>query len=239
MKTLNPTFCHFLLLSLVLLFCSTCTENQTAEDFSAKTISGPFSWQRANGQTLKLFLNKHPFAESLLPALPEFTTLTGIEIDYTILSEEDYRDKLIIELSSRTGAVDVFMTGPMTWISNTWYDAKEQFESGRYAMFLDCDFFAASYEDPGQSRIAGKVGYALPPAGPEDKIISNIWTWALSINRYSNNKMAGWLFIQWATAREQLLTATLSGNWNPPRKSVWNNEKTIAILEKWGNYRQV
>lgn len=394
------------LVFLILVFlCSSCSKNGSETEFDPKSITGPFRWDRASGQTIKLHLNKHPFSESLLPMLDEFTELTGIKVDYNILSEEEYREKIVIELSTGTGSVDVFMTGPYTcwsyvragwlealddylnspsltnheydlddffptllkanrwngkpgyqnygkgsqwsipvqvetyilayrkdwaeefnlkppktyqefydfaramtrkvkgrqvhgitsrglgtwptiatgfisgfasygcrdfddqmnsminspeavefttlwvntikecgplnWSTNTWYDAKEQFESGRYGMILDADFFASSYENPAKSRVAGKVGYSLPPAGPDGTIRSNLWTWALAINRQSRHKMASWLFIQWATSKEQLLNATLRGNWNPPRISVWNNQVVLDVVNQWGNYRQI
>lgn len=390
---------------IIFTVCASCSEKGGDFDFDPKSITDPFRWDRASGQTIRLHLNKHPFSESLLPMLGEFTELTGIQVDYNILSEEEYREKIIIELSSGVGSIDVLMTGPyttwsyvradwleplddyltnpsltneaydlddffpallkanrwngkpgyqnyglgnqwsipvqvetyilayrkdwaeelhfnppktyqefydfaramtqkikgrqmfgitsrglgtwptistgfisgfasygcrdfdakmnpmintseaveftklwvetikacgpLTWTSNTWYDAKEQFESGRYGMILDADFFASSYEKPEKSRVAGKVGYALPPAGSDGMIRSNIWTWALSISRQSRHKMASWLFIQWATSKEQLLSATLKGNWNPPRKSVWNNQMVTDIVNQWGNYRQI
>ncbi len=390
---------------VIFLIYSSCTQKIDEIDFDPKSISGSFRWDRVSGQTIKLHLNKHPFTESLLPALSEFTRLTGIKVDYNILSEEEYRDKIIIELSSGTGSVDVFMTGPyttwsyvragwleslddylnnpsltndaydlddffpallkanrwngkpghqnygkgtqwsipvqvetyilayrkdwaeelylqppktyqefydfaramtrkikgsqvygitsrglgtwptiatgfisgfasygcrdfdgqmnclintteaveftklwvktikecgpLTWTSNTWYDAKEQFESGRYGLIMDADFFASSYENPEKSRVAGKVGYALPPAGPDGTIRSNIWTWSLAISRQSRHKIASWLFIQWATSKQQLLNAIFKGNWNPPRKSIWSNQMAGEILNQWGNYRQI
>ena len=403
MKTSNIA----LILLWLLLFLSLfgCSERSVDDDFDPKSITGSFRWDRASGQTIKLHLNKHPFTESILPALREFTELTGVKVDYGILSEEEYRDKIIIELSSGSGSVDVFMTGPYTtwsyeragwleplddylsslsltndaydlsdlfpallranrwngksgsinyglgnqwaipvqvetyilayrtdwaeelhlmppktypefydfakamtrkingkqvkgitsrglatwptiatgyitgfasygcrdfddqmnsminspaaveftnlwvktikefgplaWSNNSWYDAKEQFESGSYGMFLDADFFASSYENPEKSRVAGKVGYSLPPAGPDGSIRSNIWTWALAINRQSRHKLPSWLFVQWATSKEQLLSATLKGNWNPPRKSVWNNQAVVEMADGWGNYRQI
>jgi multiple sugar transport system substrate-binding protein len=373
--------------------------------FDPKSVAGPFDWKRAQGETLSLHLNKHPFTESLLPALGEFTALTGIEVEYNILSEEEYREKLIIELSSGSGGVDVFMTGPfdnwsyvganwleplddylgnpaltpsdyepddfypaliaanrwngkpgyqnlgegslwsipvmvetyilayrkdwaeelqldapktyqeyyemakamtrsvdgveargvtarglgtmptihtgfitgfasygcrdfddamgvtinspeavaftdlwvktlkesgpMAWTSNTWYDTKQQFESGAYGMVLDCDFFAAGFEDPSKSRVAGKVGYALPPAGPGATPQSNLWTWALGVSSHSRHKLASWLFIQWATSKEQLVKTALEGNLNPSRKSVWNDPQVADMTGKWGNYREV
>ena len=52
------------------------------------------------------------------------------------------------------------------WANKTWYDTMESFAAGQAGMIADADFFAATYEDPKKSKIAGKVGYALLPAGP-------------------------------------------------------------------------
>lgn len=397
-------YIRFLLVFSVVVYMG-CSQKDVERTFDPNTVTGPFRWDHARGESINLHLNKHPFTEALLPSLGAFTELTGIQVDYNILSEEEFREKLIIELSSGSGAVDVFMTGPytnwsyvragwieplddylnnpsltseeynvddfypalltanrwngvpglqnygkgsqwsiplmvetyilayrkdwaeelqiappktyqehydfakamtrtvngnqffgitarglgtwptistgfltgfssygcrdfddqmncvinspeaveftnlwiktikdcgpLTWTSNTWYDAKEQFESGRYGMFLDADFFASSYEDAASSYVAGKVGYALPPAGADGTIHSNIWTWALAISKQSRHKLASWLFIQWATSKDQLVEAARKGNWNPPRKSVWNHPDMVEIAGKWGNYREV
>lgn len=70
-------------------------------------------WRQAAGQSLTIGLNKHPFTESLLPLIPEFRALTGINIEYLILPEAEYFTKLTADLSQRRGEFSVIMTGPM------------------------------------------------------------------------------------------------------------------------------
>ena len=60
-------------------------------------------------------------------------------------------------------------SGPPNWANMQWYDAMEAFTAGQAGMIVDADFFAANYEDPKKSKVAGKVGYALIPAGPGGK----------------------------------------------------------------------
>ena len=96
--------------------------------------------------------------------------------------------------------VDMILeAGPPGWTSITWYDGKELFASGQYGMYPDCDFFAASYENPETSMVAGKVGYTTSAMKPGGEPASAIWTWALAMSAASQNKEAAWYLIQYAT----------------------------------------
>jgi multiple sugar transport system substrate-binding protein len=359
-------------------------------------------WRQAEGQSLTIGLNKHPFTESLLPLIPEFRKLTGISVEYLILPEAEYFTKLAADLSQQRGEFSVIMTGPMrnwqfvpadwilplddflnnpkltdlswyklddfypallaanryngkigggvgegpmwsipvleesyilayrkdifdqynikvpttleemaeaarlvkknagipgivargtpsvasigtgygsglksytdgqwsefdarlnanlhdpravkyteiwinmiresgppNWANMQWYDAMEAFTAGQAGMIADADFFAASYEDPKKSKVAGKVGYALIPAGPGGKPYAGLWTWALGINKATKNKEAAWLFIQWATAQRTLLNATIGyRNYNPSRASITNDPRVQEVMAAWGS----
>ena len=126
-------------------------------------------------------------------------------------------------------------SGPPNWANMQWYDAMEAFTAGQAGMIVDADFFAASYEDPKKSKVAGKVGYALIPAGPGGKTYSGLWTWALGINKATKNKEAAWLFVQWATAQRTLLNATIGyRNYNPSRTSITNDPRVQEVMGAWG-----
>ena len=62
------------------------------------------NWRQAEGQSLTIGLNKHPFTESLLPLIPEFRRLTGINVEYLILPENEYFTKLVADLSQQRGS---------------------------------------------------------------------------------------------------------------------------------------
>src|SRR5258708_35139988 len=95
--------------------------------------------------------------------------------------------------------------GPPNWANMQWYDAMEAFTAAQAGMIADADFCAANYEDANKTKVAGKVGYALIPAGPGGKWHSVLWTWALGISRARKNKQAAWLFVQWAPAQRTVL----------------------------------
>lgn len=127
-------------------------------------------------------------------------------------------------------------SGPANWANMTWYDGMETFAAGQAGMYPDCDFFAATYEDPQKSRVAGKVGYALLPPGPAGTTYSGLFTWALGMSSATKNKGAAWYFIQWATSPRTLLNATVEfKNYNPTRVSVMNDPRTQQVMGGWGN----
>ena len=73
------------------------------DDAQAEFAKAKIDWKQANGQSLTIGLNKHPFTESLLPLIPEFKKLTGINIEYLVLPEDQYNTKLAADLSNQRG----------------------------------------------------------------------------------------------------------------------------------------
>jgi len=56
-------------------------------------------------------MNKHPFTTFIEKKLPEFEQKTGIKVNMEVFPEDQFRDKLTIELNA--GAkIDGFMTMP-------------------------------------------------------------------------------------------------------------------------------
>jgi multiple sugar transport system substrate-binding protein len=390
-----------LLLASVLIIAGALRASAQDDEALAYYRQAKIDWRQAAGQSLTIGLNKHPFTESLLPLVPEFRRLTGVDVDYLILPEAEYFTKLVADLSQQRGEFSVIMTGPMrnwqyvppnwilalddflnnpkltdlgwykledfhpaliaanrwngktgsgvgegplysipvleesyilayrkdifdqysikvpttldemveaarlvkksagipgivargtpslasmgtgfisglksytggnwselddklnanlhdpravkftetwiamirdsgppNWANMQWYDAMEAFTAGQAGMIADADFFAANYEDPNKSKVAGKVGYALIPGGQGGKSYSGLWTWALGINGATKNKTAAWLFVQWATAPRTLLNATIGyRNYNPSRASITNDPRVQEIMGAWG-----
>jgi multiple sugar transport system substrate-binding protein len=122
-----------------------------------------------------------------------------------------------------------------------WYQVSQGFAAGNAAMVIDCDWWAAAtYEQPDISQVAGKLGYALTPAGPDGERVEDLWFWSLGMNAASYKKDAAWLFIQWATSEPVMRLATTQyNNWNPPRESVWNAPEVVEMTSQWANYREV
>ncbi|MCU1637083.1 MAG: ABC-type sugar transport system, periplasmic component [Cryobacterium sp.] len=133
--------------------------------------------------------------------------------------------------------VELMQFAPKAASTYTWYEAQQDFLAGTAAFYIDADHMAPDFEKEG-SAIAGKVGYALPPEGPEGRS-SSLWVWSLGMNAASEHKGAAWQFIQWATSKEQLTESIALGNMNPTRMSVAGSEEMAAATAEWGEYNQV
>jgi multiple sugar transport system substrate-binding protein len=120
----------------------------------------------------------------------------------------------------------------------TWYEAMNHFAAGNAAFFIDADHMSETFENPDSSSVVGKVGYELMPAGDAGRE-GEIWLWSLGMSAASKNNVAAWLFLQWATTKEQLEKAITQGNINPTRQSLANSQTMLDYTEDWGDYNEV
>ena len=133
---------------------------------------------------------------------------------------------------------EIMQYAPKDVATYDWQQAQSYFAAGNSVFLLDADHMSAVFEDPTQSQVAGKVGYALPPQGPAGRA-SGIWLWSLGMNAHSAHKNAAWLFIEWATSKDVMTKTIPSGNINPPRASVAASSVMSDYTKSWGNYNQV
>lgn len=119
----------------------------------------------------------------------------------------------------------------------TWYEAMNHFAAGNAAFFIDADHMSETFENPGSSSVVGKVNYDLSPEGDAGRE-GNIWLWSLGMSAASKNNIAAWLFLQWATTKEQLKKAIPKGNINPTRQSLANSQTMKSYTKDWGDYNE-
>ena len=115
--------------------------------------------------------------------------------------------------------------GPQGGTMLHWAESTSMFMEGKAAMIYDANVFKALYENPKESKVAGKVGYAVIPAGPAGRV-PHVSNWSLSISKTSTaeRQKAAWLFIQWATNKNNCLGALLAGV-PAGRASAWNSKE--------------
>ena len=81
------------------------------------------NWEQFKGERIYILLNRHPYADSLVPVLPEFEKKTGIKVDYHVLSEEEFYEKSLALLSAQSPDLDALMTGYYSeWQFRQWLE---------------------------------------------------------------------------------------------------------------------
>lgn len=125
-------------------------------------------------------------------------------------------------------------TGSPEWANMMWFDVQQGFTSGQYAMVFDVGDFVPTYEGEG-SAVAGKLGYARPPAGAGGRY-SSVWTWGFSMNAKTTGDQAkaAWLFIAWASSADSMTSFAKTGSW-PTRISVWNSPEVTEFANQFGD----
>ena len=117
-------------------------------------------------------------------------------------------------------------TGPVGSVGFNWNECQTTFMQGRAAMWLDGIGFATPLEDPSKSRIVGKVGYGVTPAGPKAHH-AGMFGDGMGISRGSAKKEAAWLYIQHITNKTQQLAMLKAGAGAPARSSAYLDKATI------------
>lgn len=129
--------------------------------------------------------------------------------------------------------------GPPDWPDQRWYELALDFARGRYALLVDSDHYVAFFEDEQHSELVGRIGYALPPAGPTGERRPNLWTWSLAMTAASRDKRAARDFITWAASKPFLSRSAGEGNMNPTRRSTWDDPAFQALTAPWGDFAAV
>jgi sorbitol/mannitol transport system substrate-binding protein len=78
-----------------------------------------------------------------------------------------------------------------------------KFGQGNAAMWYDATSAVSSVEDPQNSKVSGKVGYAPAPV-EKTKSAGWLYTWSLAIPKTSKHKDAAWQFMSWMTSKEYI-----------------------------------
>jgi multiple sugar transport system substrate-binding protein len=115
--------------------------------------------------------------------------------------------------------------GPPGSENNHWYEASSIFSQGKAATYLDANSLWPVIEDPQKSKVIGKVGYAVYPRGPKGHAGATVAVWGLAMPKTSKNQKAAWLFMQWATNKDQVMKVQSDKGVLGCRESVWNDPK--------------
>lgn len=70
--------------------------------------SADIEWQQFEGTEVNIGAVQHPWVEAIRPAVPVFEELTGIDVVWNILPEQEFRTKRLTDVSTGAGEFDAF-----------------------------------------------------------------------------------------------------------------------------------
>lgn len=128
--------------------------------------------------------------------------------------------------------------GPSGASNFTWDQVQLSMQQGTVAMVIDSLNFAPRLENPENSQVVGKVGYAMIPAGPAEQV-TGMGTWGMAIPEGSKNPDAAFEFVNWATSADIQLETSLNGDRaDATRKSVWEDAE-FQDKYNYGNWAEI
>jgi multiple sugar transport system substrate-binding protein len=114
-------------------------------------------------------------------------------------------------------------TAPPGVAGFNWMESMASLTQGRAAMWIDGVGWAPPIEDPNASRVVGKIGYTVVPAGPRGQF-SAAYGDGIGIAKTSTKKEAAYLYCQWAVSKAMGARLLQSGGGVPFRNSILNDE---------------
>jgi len=122
-----------LLLVAILAACSDNTSNTSKNGGSGSTSSAESAGQERpfEGQTLHIYLVSHPWGESIKKLAPEFEAATGIKLDFQSFFDEQFAQKISVQLTTQSSTPDVFMYRPpqegKLFFNNGWMEPLDEY----------------------------------------------------------------------------------------------------------------
>lgn len=77
---------------------------------AAPAAPAGFDWQMRKGEKLRVAMVTQPWSQFIEKHIPEFKELTGVDITFEILPEDQFRQKTTVEFTAGTSDVDVFLS---------------------------------------------------------------------------------------------------------------------------------
>ena len=144
----------------------------------------------------------------------------------------DAKGKLMTDTAEAVEAAKMYQTllakyGPQGVAGFNWNESQSLFLQGKAAMWLDGIGFAQPLEDPTKSRIVGKVGYGVMPAGPKQQV-SALFGDGEGISTFSKKKGPSWFYLQWASNKANQTRMLQAAAGAPVRNSAYAAAQSSA-----------
>lgn len=139
---------------------SSGSDGGSSGDGSSEELAIPLSeyedadidWKQFDGTTINVGAVQHPWVDAVKPAVPVFEELTGIDVQWNVLPEQEFRTKRLTDVSTGAGEWDVFFLDQVVnqfresgWLQpldpyfedsslhdEDWFDTDDMFEATRW-----------------------------------------------------------------------------------------------------------
>jgi multiple sugar transport system substrate-binding protein len=147
------------------------------------------------------------------------------------------RTKVTIDTPAGAAAMKMFMAlrdvSPKGVESYNANEVGQALAAGTAASSINWPNWVATFEDPTQSRMVGKISYTGIPAGTKPGS-SEIGHWTMGIMTAAKNKQEAFDFMMWATSPEQIKISAERGN--PPVRTSTFTDPELTKQDKFRHY---
>ena len=181
-------------------------------------------------------------AASAVGPVPEVGVAANVTTDPQQVSKAaadwafiDAKGRLLTDTPEAIDAAKMYQTllakyGPQGVAGFNWNEAQSLFLQGKAAMWLDGIGFAQPLEDPTKSRIVGKVGYGVMPAGPKAQV-SAMFGDGEGISASSKKQGPAWFYLQWASNKTNQFRMLQAASGAPVRNSAYIAAQSSADIK--------
>lgn len=147
------------------------------------------------------------------------------------------RTKVTIDTPEGAAAMKMFMAlrdvSPKGVESYNANEVGQALAAGTAASSINWPNWVATFEDPTQSRMVGKISYTGIPAATKPGS-SEIGHWTMGIMTAAKNKQEAFDFMMWATSPEQIKISAERGN--PPVRTSTFTDPELTKQDKFRHY---
>ena len=106
-------------------------------------FAADFDWTKYSGTKLRMMADRIEPGDLLIKHIPEFAAKTGIQVDVQQLPEEQYRQRIVVEMTAGNSDIDLFMTlignEGVQFLRAGWYEPIEPYFAKADQMVPDYD----------------------------------------------------------------------------------------------------
>ena len=119
---------------------------------------------------------------------------------------------------------------PPGTIGFNWNECQTNFAQGNIGMWADSIGFAPPLEDATKSKVVGKVGYGVVPAGPR-ATASGLTGDGIGVAAGSTKKAPAFLYVQWATSKAMHARFLQGGAGAGARTSLYADASVLSEVK--------